>query len=399
MIVIESSSHNPSCLDAFLALPALLHAKHPCWTPRPVSTYAALLDTNKNPYWKQADHELFVAMVEGQPVGRIAAVDDHEFASRFQGDLGFFSFFDCIDNQSVANALIAAAAQWLQQRGRKQMRGPYGPSPLLNHDQGIQLSGFDYKQATGEPFHEPFCQSLLESSGMTKSADCLAFRLPGSPARRLLKGSVSTRLKAKKNLCIRPFDITQKERDMRIMYTVMSKVHSGPRTPIFSTEIEAAALDATILNGDWGMVFLALVDDKPAGFFTAVSNADDLYQKLPGELHLPLTPKQPSTGDVSSVPLGKNHACSEGGAKPISSTVVEFAITKAHQKSFVAIGLLHAWLDAVHTRGYHYNTAFCVDERNANMIAVIQDLEGVIVKRMRLYDCDLSHASALRKST
>ena len=394
MITIESSSQNPSCLNSFLALPALLHSTNPCWTPRPVEHYARLLDVSQNPYWKQADRELFVAWKDGQPVGRIAALDDREFADQYQHDLGFFSFFDCIDDQLVANALVAVAARWLQQRGRKQMRGPYGPSVSLPHDQGIQTSGFDYKQAIGEPFHAPYCQRLLEACGMTKFTDCLAFRLPGSPAPGMLKERFRKRLKEKKELCIRPFDVTRKEHDMNVLRTVMRDAYSSELIPIFSPEVETAAIEASITNDDWGLVFLAFINDEPAGLYITVPNTDDLYQKYPGQLRLPTTESDPGATDV--VCADDQATCDiAADARIISGSVIEFAVTRAHQNSAVTLGLIYAFWDAVCARGYQYNTAFCIDEDNATMISVIQGFDGEIVKRMRLYDCDIEYAVTL----
>lgn len=395
MITIESSSQNPSCLDTFLALPALLHGTNPCWTPRPVEHYARLLDVSQNPYWKQAERELFVAWKDGQPVGRIVALDDREFANQYQHNLGFFSFFDCIDDQSVANALIAVVARWLQQRGRKQMRGPYGPSLSLPHDQGIQISGFDYKQAIGEPFHAPYCQRLVEAYGMTKFTDCLAFRVPASLPPGTFKASFRKLLSEKKNLCIRPFDLAHKERDMNILRTAMRDTYSSELIPVFSPEVETATIEASITNDDWGLVFLALVDDQPAGFFIAVANTDNLYQKNPEQIRLPTSDSDLCASAVPYVD-GKLIQDSATKAKIISGTVIEYGVSPAYQNQQVGRGLLYAWWDALSARDYQYNTAFCIDESNTVLISIAEGFNnGEIVKRMRIYNCDLTRTVRL----
>ena len=65
----------------------------------------------------EADRELFLARRDGAVVGRIAAIENRAH-NRFHGDrVGFWGFFECIDDQAVADALFDAAAR-LARRAR-----------------------------------------------------------------------------------------------------------------------------------------------------------------------------------------------------------------------------------------------------------------------------------------
>ena len=41
---------------------------------------------------------------------------------------GFFGFFECINDQEVANALFDTAKKWLKEKGLTRMLGPANPS-------------------------------------------------------------------------------------------------------------------------------------------------------------------------------------------------------------------------------------------------------------------------------
>ncbi|MCC5916171.1 MAG: hypothetical protein JJU02_02470, partial [Cryomorphaceae bacterium] len=61
---------------------------------------AQTLNTKKNPFWKIASRQLFLAKRGNETVGRIAAIY-HE-----KQKTGHFGFFDCIDDSEVAELLL-----------------------------------------------------------------------------------------------------------------------------------------------------------------------------------------------------------------------------------------------------------------------------------------------------
>ena len=67
----------------------------------PLDSMARLqLDTSKHPFYQHAQREIFVAYMDGKPVGRIAAIVDRMQQQHNQNKIGCFGFFEAIDDQS-----------------------------------------------------------------------------------------------------------------------------------------------------------------------------------------------------------------------------------------------------------------------------------------------------------
>src|SRR6187431_2734320 len=81
--------------------------------------------SKKNPFFRHAEGALFTAHRNGWCVGRVSAQIDREHNDRYKDDAGFFGFFDTIDDQEVAQALLDSARRWLSDRGMRKIRGPF----------------------------------------------------------------------------------------------------------------------------------------------------------------------------------------------------------------------------------------------------------------------------------
>src|SRR5437764_11431673 len=85
-------------LGLFIKLPWRLYRNEPCWVPPLLFERKRFFDRNRNPFFKHAEAEYFLAWREGQVVGRISAHIDHNF-NEFQGNQwGMFGFFECEDD-------------------------------------------------------------------------------------------------------------------------------------------------------------------------------------------------------------------------------------------------------------------------------------------------------------
>jgi len=121
-------------LERFVRLPRLALPPDPLRTPLLDLEQADLVDRRSHPFYRDAEAELFLAWRGDEPVGRIAAIVNHNhnaFEERKHGRparSGNFGFYEAVDDQAVANALLDAAAAWLRERGMVEMAGPASPS-------------------------------------------------------------------------------------------------------------------------------------------------------------------------------------------------------------------------------------------------------------------------------
>jgi hypothetical protein len=132
--VVRPPWATPNELEQFVALPARIHPADSLRTPLLELEQADLIDRASHPFYREADAELFLARREGEVVGRVAAIVNHGHNAYETRKLerpvrtGFFGFYEALDDQAVADALLDAAAAWLREQRCDEMIGPSSPS-------------------------------------------------------------------------------------------------------------------------------------------------------------------------------------------------------------------------------------------------------------------------------
>ena len=167
-----------SDLEAFVALPYTLHRGLAGWTPLLRRDVRTTLDPARNPFFDHAERELFLARRDGRVVGRIAAIHDRLHDETHGGRVGFFGFFESVDDPAVACALFDAAAGWLRRRQRDTLRGPLNPS--INDEAGLLVDGFETPSVLMMPHNPRYYPALVEGAGFRKAKDLLAFQSTGT---------------------------------------------------------------------------------------------------------------------------------------------------------------------------------------------------------------------------
>jgi hypothetical protein len=157
----------------FIAVPALLYRGDARYVPPLRREVHALLDPSRNPWHRHAEMALFIGVRGDRTVGRIAAIRDRRHDEVQAGRVGFFGFFDCVDDVEGAAALLGEAERWVRARGAGAMRGPISPS--MHDECGCLVEGFDSPPVIQMPYNPPHAAALLEACGYRKQQDLLAY--------------------------------------------------------------------------------------------------------------------------------------------------------------------------------------------------------------------------------
>ncbi|HRY84872.1 MAG TPA: GNAT family N-acetyltransferase, partial [Candidatus Cloacimonadota bacterium] len=102
MIEIKAVS-SPKDLKDFIMLPFRLYKDDPNWIPPLIADQKKFFDPAKNPYFLHSEAQLFLALQEGKVVGRISAHTNTQHNKEHKDNIGFFGFFECVNDQKVAN--------------------------------------------------------------------------------------------------------------------------------------------------------------------------------------------------------------------------------------------------------------------------------------------------------
>lgn len=159
---------------AFIKLPYKIYKNDPHWVA-PLEMDVKNRLSRKHPFFEFGDMELFLAEKDGEVVGRIAAITNDRYNEHHPGNTGFFGFFECINDQEVANALLDTACARLKDKGLEKVHGPASPSS--NYDYGLLVEGFDDEPRIMMTYNPPYYIDLLESYGLKKAKGLLAFKL------------------------------------------------------------------------------------------------------------------------------------------------------------------------------------------------------------------------------
>lgn len=157
----------------FFHLPWTLYRGDPNWIPPLRRSQLELLNYKPHPFYSYSQIQTFLALRDGQPCGRVAAIINGAHNERYNEQRGFWGFFESIDDTQVAQALFAAAADWLKQRGMTSIRGPMNPS--MNYECGLLIDGFDSPPTFMMTYNPPYYERLVESAGHSKIQDMFAF--------------------------------------------------------------------------------------------------------------------------------------------------------------------------------------------------------------------------------
>jgi GNAT superfamily N-acetyltransferase len=162
-----------SDLREFICVPWTIYKDDPHWVPPLIIDVKEFLDRRKHPFYLHGDAAQFIALRNGQAVGRIMASEDPTYNARFATNLGCFGMFECVDDRQTAHALLDTAAGWLRQRGRTEIMGPIDYS--INYPCGLLVDGFDTPPRVMMNHNPIYYVGLLESWGLTKEHDLYAW--------------------------------------------------------------------------------------------------------------------------------------------------------------------------------------------------------------------------------
>ena len=113
---------NKKDLERFIRLPSLIYAGDRCWISPLLFERKEHLSA-KNPYFRHAEWQAWVAFRNGEPVGRISAQVDQLHLERFGDKTGFFGFLEAGDDHDTFRLTVSMLPPWATMKGAKRWMG------------------------------------------------------------------------------------------------------------------------------------------------------------------------------------------------------------------------------------------------------------------------------------
>ena len=168
---------NARDVKRFVQFPFRLYRGCPQWVPPLVSSARKQLDRERHPFYRHSDADFFLALQNGQVLGRIAVLEPRKRNAHRDRHGTFFYMFDTVEDVEVARALFAAAFDWTRSRGLGEISGPDGLLP--GDGLGVLVKGFEHRPAMGITYNYPYYDAYIKDSGFRKQTDYHSCHLPG----------------------------------------------------------------------------------------------------------------------------------------------------------------------------------------------------------------------------
>lgn len=264
----------------FVDVPWKVHARNALWTPPLRVTVRDGLDVRANPFYRDADRALFIATRAGRPVGRIAAIENRWHNRHHADRVGFFGFFDCVDDPEAAAALFESAEAWVAARGLTTVRGPVSPS--MNHECGLLVDGCDVPAVMMTPWNPPYQASLVEGSGYTRVKDLLAYYLSAQTELPERISRLAERTIRRTKVTFRDLDVSVLEQEARKILELYCDAWAGNWgfVPPSWAEFWHTAKDLkAVIAPQYS--FVAEVDGEIVGFWMIAKDLNRVLRKIP----------------------------------------------------------------------------------------------------------------------
>jgi len=365
--------NNKKLLKQFILLPYELYKGDQNWVPPLKMDQLKFFSPAHNPYYQHSEVQLYLALENELPVGRISAHSNTQHNLEHKENIGFFGFFECIDRQDVAQALFNAAYAWNKERGFTSMRGPMNFS--VNQEVGLLIDGFDDPPMVMMRHDKRYYQKLFEACGMQKTMDLYAYlSIRKDMPERIDR--VAAAIQKRTGVQIRHLskDKKQLRRDIETVFEIYTKAweYNWGNVPMTKAEFDHIVEELLPL-ADPELIFIAEKDGHPAGFSLALPNYNEVLKAM--------------NGNINPFTLIKAMAAKK---RIGSARVITMGVIKEFQgRGIDSLFYYYSYKNGL-PKGYFRGEFSWVLENNTMMIRVAEMLDAVPYKTYRLYDKAIS---------
>lgn len=334
----------------------------------------------KHPHFAHASRRIFTAHKNGQCVGRIVAHRNDLHEARYKDGVGFFGFFDTIDDADVCSALLETAEDWLKAQGCTAIRGPITLS--MAEEVGCLVEGFESSPMLLMGHHRPYQAGLIEKAGLVRVKDTFAWRYEVSNMPlRVAKAHAS--IAAMPEVRSRPVETKTFDEDVHNMLQIYNDAWQDSWGYVPLTPAEAAKVAGELrLFADLELTRLVEVDGVPSAFAYALPNINEALVGLNGRLLPWGLPKLVWRLKVQ---------------RPVTARLIGLGIAKRLRNVRQYAGLsafLYSELNSSgQKRGYRWGELSYTLEDNGPVNTAIRVLGAQVYKRYRVFEKPVGSAA------
>ncbi|MBL0105209.1 MAG: hypothetical protein IPP51_16410 [Bacteroidetes bacterium] len=351
----------------FFAMAHRIYADYPAWVA-PLNMEVMKIWSDKYPFRDHSEMKFFLAIRDGQTVGRIAAIVDSDFIKKWTQRIGHFGFFESVNDIEVARALFNTAESFLKERKITMAQGPMNPS--TNYTCGMLLNAFDMDPYLDMTYNPPYYLELLEKLGYSKNCDLNAYFYTKEEKMQKRLATLGAYICQKNGISIRPINMKAfkaEQESLREIYNDAWDDNFG-FVPVSQKEfgfITGQMKDVAIPD----LVLIAYIHGQLAGFIAALPDYNRFMKPMKGKLTI---------SGLYNLLFNK---------KKIKATrVITFGIKKQFRKKGLDVALLNQLMINWTAHKFEEAELSWILEHNYQMIHEIEKFGAKHYKTYRLYE-------------
>jgi len=273
--------------ESFLRFPWRIYRDDPQWVPSILAAQRREIDPKRGPFFNDgfgSRAAFFLAMSGGEAVGRIAAIRNERHITQHRDGVGFFGFFESVDDEAVAGALLQRAEEWLKEEGLGVSRGPV--SFTLSDPAGVTIEGGGIRPPVLLGHTPGYYAGLLTANGYHKARDLLGYQLSIEDIdAKLLRFDAELARVETSGIAIREIRMDRLGEEAELFARVFSKAweRNWGAFPMLPQDFLLAAKEfGPFFDPRLGAV--VSVHGEPAAVFLAVPDVWEILQKLDGRI-------------------------------------------------------------------------------------------------------------------
>jgi GNAT superfamily N-acetyltransferase len=330
------------------------------------------LSRRMNAFFTHGEAEYFLALRDGDVVGRISAHVNHAFNEHRGASWGWFGFLELDDDQQVADALLDVAEEWLRERGCEVMVGP--ADFAMNNECGILVEGYELRPFVLQPWQPPYYQALVENAGLTKAMDLLMWNLEVTDLGRVQPAIVelAEKVESEHGIRVRPMRRLRLRKELDAFAEVYNAAwaENWDFVPYGKRDLDALAQELQLVfDKHWFFVAEKVDTGEVVGMAITVPDINQVLAKMNGRV----------------LPFGWWHFLRK--ARIMTRVRVGFlGVKPEHQHTGVAAKLYLEHFNAAATTPQTGGEMGWILETNTAMNRAMEGMGGRIVKRYRMYE-------------
>ncbi|MGE5357118.1 MAG: hypothetical protein ACM3PT_12870 [Deltaproteobacteria bacterium] len=358
----------------FINFPHELYREDKNYVPMLYMSADEILSKKKNPFFLHSQADNFLAYRGNKVVGRISAIRNNNYNKFHGSNVGFWGFYDVIDDYDVSKSLFDTVVSWNKGHNFNSIIGPVNYT--TNDTAGLLVEGFNSPPLMDLTYNKLYYKDHIEKYGFHKEMDLYAYMIYTknvSEKAFKLSGLIKERLK-NKGITIRKINMKDFENEVMKIKDVYNKAWENNWGFVPATDEEFKVLAKNfkmIVNPD--IVLIAEHNGKFIGFSLAVPNINEITINFKNGKLFPF--------NIFKLLLRKN--------KTRFARIITLGVIEGYRKMGIEAAFYAHFTEFARNTGLVGGEASWILENNENMMLAAQNLNGELYKTYRLYSKDI----------